>query len=453
MKAIVIEDSPIYRQLIAHTLKQMGIESTAADTAAEGLRQLQNIRVDLVILDLHLPDLSGLEICRRIRAQSAHRLLPVLLLTSDESETLVQNALDAGVTELFRKTKMDELHQSLRGYIGRMKQEYQGRVLLAEDSPTTLALLKYILNKMHLNVDTFDTAEAAIEAVQAKDYDLIVSDIVLAGQITGLGLVRSVRAMEGEKCRIPILGLSALEDAARKIEMLRLGANDYVAKPVIEEEFMARVGNLITSKQLLDQVQQQRRELRERSIRDALTGLYNRHYLTEVSAQMVAHALRQQEPLSVMMMDLDHFKKINDTYGHDVGDKVLSGLGRMLSGGGRLGDVAARFGGEEFVVLLANCRADDALARAERLLQDLRELQPADLYITASVGVATLDLNGKMSFEDMFKAADEAAYAAKQGGRNRIVQHEGVTSTANADPAAPAPSTPVRPMAPVPAVN
>ena len=252
-----------------------------------------------------------------------------------------------------------------------------------------------------------------------------MADIVLSGQVTGLGLVRSVRSMEGEKCRIPILGLSALEDAARKIEMLRLGANDYVSKPVVEEEFMARVGNLITSKQLLDQVQQQRRELRERSIRDQLTGLYNRHYLAEVSAQMVSNAHRQQEPISVLMLDLDHFKKVNDTYGHDVGDKVLAAIGRLLSGNGRIGDVAARFGGEEFVVILSNCRADDALLRAERLLDEIRALRPADLFVSASVGVATLDLVAKMDFDQLFKAADEAAYAAKQGGRNRIVQATG----------------------------
>ncbi len=453
MKALVIEDSASYRRLIEHTLTELGFEVISTEDANSGLATLQSTLVDLLILDLHLPDHSGLDICRRVRAQSAHRLMPVLLLTSDESETLMQQALDAGVTEVFRKAKLNELHDLLKGYIGRLKHDYRGRVMLVEDSPTTLALLKYILSKMGLVVDTFDTGEAALAAVRQHEYDLIVSDIVLAGQITGLGVVRAVRAMEGEFCRIPILGLSAMEDAARKVEMLRLGANDYVSKPVIEEEFKARVGNLITAKQLLDQVQQQRRELRERSIRDALTGLYNRHYLVEVTSQMVSNAHRQQEPLSMMMLDLDHFKKINDTYGHDVGDKVLSGIGKMLSGGGRNGDVAARFGGEEFVVLLANCTASDALTRAERLLQDLRLLQPGDLYVTASVGVATLDLGGKMTFDDMFKAADEAAYAAKQGGRNRIVQHEGVMSTANADPAAPAPSTPVRTIAPAPAAH
>ncbi len=422
MKALVIEDSPIYRKLIEHTLTGLGFEPILTEDAGQGLAILQSTLIDLLILDLHLPEHSGLDICRRVRAQPAHRMMPVLLLTSDESETLMQQALDAGVTEVFRKARLDELHGLLKNYIGRLRRDYRGRVMLIEDSPTTLALLKHILDRMGLTVDTFETGEAALAALPGQDYDLIVTDIVLAGRISGLGIVRAVRALDGEACRIPVLGLSAMEDAARKVEMLRLGANDYVAKPVIEEEFKARVANLISAKQLLDQVQQQRRELRERSIRDALTGLYNRHYLVEVTSQMVGNALRQKEALSVMMLDLDHFKKINDGHGHDVGDQVLAGVGRMLGEGGRVGDVAARFGGEEFVVLLANCNAADALARAERLLDGLRALRPAGLFVTASVGVATLDLSGRMDFDALFKAADQAAYAAKQGGRNRIVQ-------------------------------
>ncbi|WP_083748880.1 diguanylate cyclase [Pelomonas sp. KK5] len=428
MKALVIEDSPIYRKLVEHTLTELGFEAIATDDTEHGLDVLQHTLIDLLILDLHLPGHSGLDIARRVRAQSAHRLMPVLLLTSDESEAVLQQALEAGVTEVFRKAKLDQLHTLLKGYIGRLKPDYRGRVMLVEDSATMVALLKYILVKMGLTVDTFTTGEAALAALTAEppqEYDLIVSDIVLAGQVTGLGVVRAVRAMEGEICRIPVLGLSGMEDAARKVEMLRLGANDYVSKPVIEEEFKARVGNLITGKQLLDQVQQQRRELRERSIRDALTGLFNRHYLVEVSGQMVGNAHRRGEALSMLMVDLDHFKKINDGHGHDVGDKVLAAVGRLLESSCRSGDVAARYGGEEFVVLLANCGATDAPQRAQRLLEELRVLHPAGLSVTASIGVATLDLARGMDFDTFFKAADEAAYAGKQQGRDRVVQAAG----------------------------
>ena len=424
MNALIIEDSPVFRQMVQHTLEELGFQTECAELAAEGMKALEQRRFDLLILDLHLPDQSGLEIARRIRAQAAHRLLPILMLTSDDSKLLMQRALDAGVTELFRKTKIAELHDSLREYIARMQRQLKGRVMLIEDSPTTSELLAYMLNRMNLEVDRFETGEAALEAVTKSNYDLIVSDIVLAGQMTGLGVTRAIRSMDGEVSRTPILGLSALEDAARKIEMLKMGANDYVSKPVVEEEFVARVGNLISSKQLFDQVQQQRRELRERSIRDALTGLYNRHYLSEVSSQLFAHADRQQRPLSVMMVDLDHFKKINDTYGHDVGDKVLASVGQLLAQDCRQGDVAARFGGEEFVILLPDCTQAAATQRAERLLADLRALKPADITVTASIGISAQGSSQIMGFDQLFKMADEAVYEAKQSGRNRVVTRE-----------------------------
>jgi len=424
MNALIVEDSPVFRQMVQHTLEQLGFETHCAEVAADGLAALEQRRFDLLILDLHLPDQSGLELARKIRAQAAHRLLPILMLTSDDSKLLMQRALDAGVTELFRKTKIAELHDSLREYIGRMQRQLRGRVVLVEDSPTTAELLTYMLKKMSLDVDRFETGEAAVEAIAKNNYDLILSDIVLAGQMTGLGLTRAVRSMEGEVARTPILGLSALEDAARKIEMLKMGANDYVAKPVVEEEFVARVSNLVTAKQLFDQVQQQRRELRERSIRDALTGLYNRHYLAEISNQLFAQADRTQRPLAVMMVDLDHFKKINDTYGHDVGDKVLAGVGAMLAQSCRQGDVPARFGGEEFVILLPDCTQAAATQRAERLLAELRDLRPGEIPITASIGVSAQGSSQIMGFDQLFKMADEAVYEAKQGGRNRVVSRE-----------------------------
>jgi two-component system cell cycle response regulator len=421
MKALIIEDSPVFRQMVQHTLEQLGFQTECAELAADGMAALDQRRFDLLILDMHLPDQSGLEIARRIRARAAHRMLPILMLTSDDSKLLLQRALDAGVTELFRKTKIAELHDSLHDYIARMQKRLVGRVMLIEDSPTTVELLAYMLRRMNLEVDCFETGEAAMEAIAKTSYDLIVTDIVLAGQMTGLGVTRAVRAMEGEVSRTPILGLSAMEDAARKIEMLKMGANDYVAKPVVEEEFVARVSNLVTSKQLFDQVQQQRRELRERSIHDALTGLYNRHYLAEVSNQLFANADRQQRPLSVMMVDLDHFKNINDTYGHDVGDKVLASVGQLLAQDCRLGDVAARFGGEEFVILLPDCNQAAATLRAERLLADLRALRPAGVPITASIGVSAQGSSQIMGFDELFKRADEAVYEAKQSGRNQVV--------------------------------
>ncbi|TDV19718.1 diguanylate cyclase [Paraburkholderia caballeronis] len=421
MHALIIEDSPVFVRIIEHVLHALGFETTFVGTAADGNAALDQQVFDLLILDLHLPDQDGLEFCRQLRARASHRLLPVLMLTSDESEPLLRRALEAGVTELFHKARLADVQVSLRDYITRLQRQYKGRVLLVEDSPTTAALLRYMLTRMSLTVDHVDTAEAALAALPDGNYDLIVSDVVLAGKITGLGLVRAVRAMESEVSRTPILGLSASEDTARKIEMLKLGANDYVSKPVIEEEFVARVGNLVTAKQLFDQVLEQRRELRERSIRDPLTGLYNRRYLAEMSAQLFAQAEREHQPISLIVLDLDHFKAVNDTHGHDTGDVVLSGIGKLLAQSCRQGDVLARFGGEEFVAVLPNCAEETARQCADRLLDAVRTLRPAGLDITASIGVASANDAAAYPFDALFKIADQAVYAAKHGGRNQVV--------------------------------
>lgn len=424
MHALIIEDSPVFVKIIEHTLQTLGFQTTTVGTASDALSALESQIFEVLILDLNLPDQSGLDFCRRVRANSRCRLIPVLMLTSDESEQLLQQALEAGVTELFHKTRLTEIEAMLREYIERMQRQYRGRVLLVEDSATTAALLKYMLTRMSLTVDQLDTAEAALEAIPQGNYDLIVSDIVLAGKITGLGLVRAVRAMEGEVARTPILGLSATEDAARRVEMLRMGANDYVPKPVIEEEFIARVGNLVSAKQLLDEVLAQRRELRERSIRDPLTGLYNRRFLAEAAARIGVQSEREQQPVSFMIADLDHFKSVNDTYGHDRGDQVLAGFAALFAQSAEKDDVAARFGGEEFVMLLPNCAEAVALARAERLLEALRALRPGDLDITASIGVSSVAPPQPCNFDQLFKAADEAVYQAKETGRNRVVRGE-----------------------------
>ncbi|WP_372862485.1 diguanylate cyclase [Spongiibacter sp.] len=430
MIALIIEDSPTFQQIVADALQHVGIDVVVVGTAADGFEQIKQRRFDLICLDLNLPDINGLEFCRRFRAPAANRLLPVILLTGDNSDTLIQRALNSGITEVFRKSELRQLHDSLSAYAKRIHQSYQGRVMLIEDSATTRELLSYMLKKLNLEVDTFESAEEALVAFRQGHYDLVISDIILSGQVTGLGLVRAIRAMDDERCRIPILGLSALEDDARKIEMLLLGANDYAPKPVIEEEFLARVGNLIANKQLIDQVLEKSNELYLSSITDQLTGLYNRRYLKEISGQMIANALRHHESLSLLVIDLDFFKHVNDTHGHDTGDQVLIAVADELKNSCRGGDVAARFGGEEFVILLHKCDEDEAVQHAQRVLERLRQQRPAGLKITASIGVAALDENHARDFSAIFKLADMAVYAAKNQGRDQVVSASKIAPTA-----------------------
>lgn len=194
---------------------------------------------------------------------------------------------------------------------------------------------------------------------------------------------------------------------------------------MLEDKVHARVGNLVMNKQLLERVEEQRRHLYELAITDQLTGLYNRNSLSEFAEAKIAEANRHDFPLSVVVIDIDHFKQINDRYGHLVGDEVLAAAGEVLQRNVRSEDVAVRFGGEELLLLLTHCTALDARTQAERLRREVAALECGPgVPITASLGIASRPAGQTVDFEALVRAADGAVYEAKAQGRNRVVTAE-----------------------------
>lgn len=419
LKALVVEDSRIYQQLLEAVFKDMGLAARFVETGEDCLQALEQDDYQLICLDLHLPGIDGMEVCRLMREQEKYRYLPIVLMTEEENEALLKQAFGIGITDVLRKSNIEELHTSISQYVEGLNTSVSGRVLYIEDSPTTAQLTLHTLEAMGLETDHFVSADEAFDALAQQDYDIIITDIVVEGVMSGIGLVRAVRALHDDRNKIPMLAISGLDDAARRVEILRHGANDFITKPIVEEEFHARVSNLINLKKLFDQVQQQQQQLRELATTDELTKLYNRHYLNDAGEQAISNAKRHKHPLGLLMIDLDHFKSINDDHGHDKGDEVLSAVGGLLKSMSRQGDIAARFGGEELVLLLSHCAREDVLKKAEQFRSDLEALQPGELRVTASVGVAML--NEDMDFKALFKQADEAVYEAKAGGRNCVV--------------------------------
>ncbi|MBI5041986.1 MAG: diguanylate cyclase [Gammaproteobacteria bacterium] len=420
MRILVVVGTQLYQQLIQSVLGDLHIQADYVADGQSALRAIRQHSYDLLCLELRLPDMSGLDVCRQLRAEAATALLPIMLLTSDDKEATLKESLEAGITEILRKSNFEDLSRAFRQLIGSMLTQVKGRVLYVEDSQMAATVTLRLLEKMGLNVDHFSSADVAWEQFQRQDYDLIITDILVEGPLSGVGLLRQIRGLNDERNRIPVLAISGLDDTARRIEILRQGANDYIAKPVIEEELRARVTNLLTAKHLFDTVRAQQKKLEEFAVTDQLTGLYNRHFLHEAAQQAVANANRHQYPLSLLLLDLDYFKRINDRHGHDAGDAVLREIGALLRKSCRDGDIAARFGGEEFVLLLVKCPLDDARIKAERVRAEIEAAVPAGHRITASIGVATLALGQQTCFEELFKQADLAVYAAKRGGRNRL---------------------------------
>lgn len=213
--------------------------------------------------------------------------------------------------------------------------------------------------------------------------------------------------------------VSGESDQQKRTSFLRNGANDFIIKPYDEDEMIVRSSNLIENKKIFEQAKKQQQELTKLAMTDQLTGLYNRHSLFDIGPKYLSDAQRHKFPLSLLVFDLDHFKNVNDTYGHGVGDIVLKSIGQVLNDNCRKEDIVARFGGEEFVMLLSHCDLDFAVTKAENIRQAIEKSKPNDLTVTASIGAATFSQED--DFESLFDKADSAVYKAKETGRNKVI--------------------------------
>lgn len=423
MKVLAVTGSSFFRHLLERHLGFLPEPLHFAESIADARVSLGMVP-DLICTERHLPDGTALELSRMVRAESATRQTPIVLLTSSDDPEMMSASLAAGVTEVFSKVNLDLLAQYVENRLRREAAHVRltGRALLVEDSRSVAKFITHVLEELGLEVDPFVSGETALAALDAHEYEIALIDVLLEGNMTGLGLVRAIR--NGSSCNadMPILAMSGLEDSARRIELLREGANDFLAKPMLEEELAVRVRNIVHIKQLLDQTAGQRDHLRRLALTDQLTGVYNRHYLAEVAARRIGEAERHGIPLTMLTLDLDHFKSINDQHGHETGDVVLAETAAVIRGSCRQGDVIARTGGEEFVLLLLNMKADIARGFAERLRQRIEDAHPAGVPVTVSIGMISTDGESTgASFESLFKSADAALYEAKRTGRNRVV--------------------------------
>jgi two-component system cell cycle response regulator len=239
--------------------------------------------------------------------------------------------------------------------------------------------------------------------------------------MSGDELVSLVRSYEDRRGFRPIIVITDIDSDERRIALYQAGVNDFLQKPILHEELLIRINNLITNKRLLDKVHDIRRELFALATIDNLTGCHNRHSLMEFSEKFISTARRHEYPVSLLVIDLDHFKAVNDNHGHAVGDIVLEKTGALLTESFREGDLVSRYGGEEFVVLMTHCDAENASKKAEEIRLEIENLKPNGLDITTSIGVTCLEVGVEGDFEAMFHAGDEGVYAAKEGGRNRVV--------------------------------
>lgn len=295
-------------------------------------------------------------------------------------------------------------------------------ILIVDDSPTIRSSIRKALEDVHLftHILEADDGVKALEVFLKNRVDFIITDVVMP-KVDGYKLVSSIKGMEKGK-DIPVIMLTERRESTDKIKGLTIGASDYIIKPFDSGELIARVKVLLRMEKLQEELKEKNALLERLAITDELTGVPNRRYFFEILRMQMALAKRYGFPIACLLMDIDHFKRVNDTYGHPTGDMVLKRLAQVISSTKREGELLARIGGEEFAICLFKTDALGAIHAAERIRRLVESTDfPEGFKVTVSIGVSSFPEDGVETIDDLLKTADEAMYHAKKAGRNRVV--------------------------------
>ena len=300
------------------------------------------------------------------------------------------------------------------------------KILVIDDDEDFRKMIKILLELNKYTVDTAEDGYKGLEKIRDGDYDLILLDVMMPG-MTGIDVCYTIRIKNPE---IPVILLTAKGGKEDLVTGINAGANDYITKPFETEILLAKIKSLIRLKELQDELKKTNKLLENLAITDGLTGIYNHRYFYEKINEEFERAKRYNSPLSLIMFDFDYFKRINDRYGHVVGDSVLVEMAKIVMSNIRKHDIFARYGGEEFVLLLPHTNSTGAIQEAERIRKavESHHFQHIDKRgdVTISLGIVTFPSKYINHPEDMVKLADAALYEAKKLGRNRSVHYEDI---------------------------
>ncbi|HEX2601913.1 MAG TPA: diguanylate cyclase [Gemmatimonadaceae bacterium] len=321
-----------------------------------------------------------------------------------------------------------------------MERKDRKKILVVDDHEDNIELLRARLEARGYEVFGANDGQAALDQVDKVCPDLILLDVMMP-KMDGMEVVRRLKANENLPF-IPVIMQTALDSTENKVEGLDAGADDYITKPINFAELEARVNSLLRIKSLQSALAAREKELSELNIRlrqisltDGLTQVENRRSLEERLHDMWQHSIRLHEPIAIVMCDIDKFKSVNDTYGHQAGDAVLKEFAQLLKAEAREIDRVGRYGGEEFLLILPGTVLDSAVTFAERLREKVEKhtftYPGGTLSRTMSCGVAAAPHPRVKDQEALLRAADDALYVAKETGRNRVVRFDGADFNAH----------------------
>ena len=412
-KILIASDDKTTLTILSTKVKMLNhdIEVLTAENYKDGVRHIieQKGRIHASIVDFFLPDASEGEMVNLVLEKE----IPTVVLTSDFGEKLRQRLLSNDVLDVIFKDSKKGINNVINS-IDRILYNYDTTVLIVDDSRTSRDILKDILVSIKLNILLAEDGEEALELVKKykQDISLVLTDYNMP-KMDGMDLVLEIRELY-DKDELAIAVLSSSEKLDIPTQFIKIGANDFIEKPYTKKEVVTRVNSLLYTMKLFEQT-------RELSYKDYMTGAYNRRYFYSSGISIFEKAKRDKNKLAIATIDIDNFKIINDTYGHDIGDICIINLLKVLQENLRTSDLVSRFGGDEFVVLLENITLENTKILFEKLRVALeKNIVKANNYkikFTVSIGIS-YGINEDL--DAMIKISDDALYFCKKNGRDQV---------------------------------
>jgi len=449
-RVLVVDDVPANVKLLEARLSAEYFDVITAMSGREALAICERAECDLVLLDVMMPDMDGFEVCRRLKSSTLTHHIPVVIVTALDQPSDKLRGLEAGADDFLTKpipelaltarvrslSRLKMVTDELRMRavtsrdIGIESPEREaladtgrgGRILIVDDRPASYERIAAMLSTEH-EVEVETDANRALFHAADGNFDLLIISLDLEN-FDGLRLCSQLRSLERTR-NIPVLGVTEPDNNARMVRGLEIGVNDFLMRPIDQNELLARARSQVRKRRYTVRLRDNVQMSIEMAITDALTGLYNRRYMETHVGTLVDQALARGKPLSVLVLDIDYFKSINDTYGHDAGDDVLQDFAIRIRKSIRGIDLACRYGGEEFVVVMPETDMAVATMVAERLRRRIAgepfaiQKGARTIEVTISIGIAALGPNDDAAA--VIKRADQALYRAKRTGRNRVV--------------------------------
>lgn len=411
-RILIVEDNKTLAKLLAKKIElSLKCEVDVAYKLSEAKLFLKKYTYFLTLLDINLPDAPNGEIVDYVLSKGNHAI--VLSATIDKE--FRKKMLQKNIIDYVNKGGVDDINYIIQT-IQRLEKNQKHKVLLVDDSMVFRKTMKQMLENLFYNVITVAHGEEAVGMLKAHpDLSMVITDYNMP-VMNGLELTNEIRK-DYNKSELCIIAISSNNDEDINAMFLKQGANDYIKKPFSKEEFSCRINNSIEA---LENIQ----FITNHANRDFLTGLYNRRYFFENMQEYIEDTKESGEQFAVAIIDIDNFKNINDSYGHDMGDKVITSISEVLRTNTSYRDIVARFGGEEFCVVLKNINKYSASDILERLRQEVEKFNfnidaTNQIRFTISIGVSIHDNDDTL--EETINQADMMLHSAKQNGKNQII--------------------------------